>query len=188
MAAYFAALGAGYMLLELALLQRAILFLGEPVVAAALVFALFPLGSGIGSAMAPAALRRRAALPVFGAIAAGSRACRRRPVGRGSAALAAAPFAWRATLVAAPRVPLAWALGRPVPVGPARSSARARAGSPGPGASTASPRSRPPRRRRWCRSTTASRSRSPPAAPADVVALAVAWRWTRGGRAAGREP
>ena len=46
--AYFTALGLGYLLLEMAAFQRAILYLGHPVRSASLVFAVFLIGSGLG--------------------------------------------------------------------------------------------------------------------------------------------
>ncbi|MDZ7841226.1 MAG: hypothetical protein U5R46_10480 [Gammaproteobacteria bacterium] len=70
-AVYFSALGLGYMLLELAVFQRVIMFVGEPVVAAALVFTVFLIGSGLGSAGAPTTARPRDAARIFLAIAAG---------------------------------------------------------------------------------------------------------------------
>ena len=48
-AAYFTLLGLGYLLIEIAVLQRVILFTGQPVLAASIVFAIFLIGSGIGS-------------------------------------------------------------------------------------------------------------------------------------------
>jgi hypothetical protein len=46
---YFAALGAGFMLIEVALMQRFTLFLGNPVLAVATVLAALLAGSGLGS-------------------------------------------------------------------------------------------------------------------------------------------
>lgn len=50
---YFASLGLGFLVLELAVFQRSILFLVNPVVAAALVFAVFLIGAGLGSFKTP---------------------------------------------------------------------------------------------------------------------------------------
>ena len=46
---YFSGLGAGYMLLEIVLIQKFILVFGNPVYAAAFVISVMMLGSGIGS-------------------------------------------------------------------------------------------------------------------------------------------
>ena len=70
-AAYFILLGLGYLLIEIAVLQRVILFTGQPVLAASIVFAIFLIGSGVGSATAPEARTRRAALRMFAAIGMG---------------------------------------------------------------------------------------------------------------------
>lgn len=118
-AGYFTTLGLGYMLLELAVFQRAILYIGEPVLAASLVFAVFLGGSGIGSAMALTERSRVAVAGVYLPAAVGL-------------AVAAVGFwlpvtAWadaglpgRLMLVAGLSLPLAWALGRPFPWGLAR--------------------------------------------------------------------
>ena len=113
-AGYFTALGLGYMLLEMALFQRAILYLGEPVLAASLVFAVFLIGSGLGSASAPTTLGGRTIATLYATLAlgmllamAGLRAF--------SEALAVAPLALRMTLLTSLLLPLAWAMGRPFP-------------------------------------------------------------------------
>ena len=112
-AGYFAALGLGYILVELVIFQRLILYLGEPVLAAALVFATFLVGSGLGSAMAPERATRAARWAVYLAVA-------------GGLALALVPFAavrelsapalpLRLLALVALLLPLAWAMGRPFP-------------------------------------------------------------------------
>lgn len=111
---YFAALGIGYMFFEMALFQRAILFLGEPVLAASVVFAVFMAGSGLGALKTPAEASLPALSRIFGMIVLG-----------GVVAVAAL---WltdelltvdiaglRVALVGAAMLPLAWALGRPLP-------------------------------------------------------------------------
>lgn len=112
-AGYFTALGLGYMLLELALFQRLIIHLGEPVLTAAIVFAVFLIGSGVGSSMTPAAGSRQNLIRVFAAIGIGLLialipflAVER---------LSTPPFLARATLLAGLLFPLAWAMGRPFP-------------------------------------------------------------------------
>jgi hypothetical protein len=111
---YFAALGLGYMLLEFAIFQRSILFLGEPVLSASVVFAAFLIGSGAGSATAPRLCRRRTVVLVFAPL--------------GVAAMIAMAGLWGVTKTIMPlpllaRIaiivlfvgPLAFALGRPLP-------------------------------------------------------------------------
>src|SRR6202158_1728887 len=68
---YYTMLGLGYLLIEIAVLQRVILFTGTPVLAASIVFAIFLIGSGVGSAMAPEARTRRVVLHMFAVIAVG---------------------------------------------------------------------------------------------------------------------
>lgn len=113
-AGYFSMLGLGYMLLEMAVFQRTILFAGEPVLAASIVFAAFLLGSGMGSAMAPEARRRSALLKIFGGIAIGL-AIVAAAMFPAPDALLAPDFAVRIALLTACILPLAWALGRPFP-------------------------------------------------------------------------
>ncbi|MBB3188891.1 hypothetical protein [Halomonas cerina] len=112
-AGYFTALGLGYLLIELALFQRLILYLGEPVLAAALVFATFLIGSGVGSAMAPEtadlANRRR----VFAGLALGLVPALLTWLAVES--LSTPPFPLRALVLVAALLPLAWAMGRPFP-------------------------------------------------------------------------
>lgn len=111
LAGYFLALGLGFMLVEMAVFQRSVLYLERPLVAATVVFSVFLLGAGAGAAMPP---RRSAILRIFGALA--------------LAGVLAAAVLWLATdallhwpegvriaaLVAA-LAPLAWAMGRPFP-------------------------------------------------------------------------
>ncbi|GIW72113.1 MAG: hypothetical protein KatS3mg102_1655 [Planctomycetota bacterium] len=113
---YFTALGLGYLLLEMAALQRATLLCGHPVVAAAVVFATFLVGSGLGSLSAPRARSPGAARALLVPAAGG--------LGVAAAVLwGATPLMWRlgplgrgAVLVVA-LLPLAFALGRWLPWG-----------------------------------------------------------------------
>jgi hypothetical protein len=57
-AGYFLALGLGFLFLEIAFIQRCILFLGHPLYAVAVVLAGFLVFAGVGSALAPALDRR----------------------------------------------------------------------------------------------------------------------------------
>lgn len=113
-AVYFAGLGLGYMLLELVVFQRAILFLGEPVATASLVFAVFLVGSGIGSARAPTAAASGAVARVFLPIAAGLVLAwiTLWPL---AGVLLGFPWLPRAALLAAGLAPLTWAMGRAFP-------------------------------------------------------------------------
>lgn len=58
MAGYFLALGLGFLLIEIAYLQRFILFLGNPLYSVAVVLAGFLVFAGLGSALAPVLDRR----------------------------------------------------------------------------------------------------------------------------------
>lgn len=67
---YFVALGLGYILVEIALIQRFVLFLGHPTYALTVVVFLMLLASGTGSALSRRLLvRTRLVRPVLGAIA-----------------------------------------------------------------------------------------------------------------------
>ncbi|HEV2037084.1 MAG TPA: hypothetical protein VGQ96_00640, partial [Candidatus Eremiobacteraceae bacterium] len=113
-AAYFTMLGIGYLLIEIAVLQRVILFTGQPVLAASIVFAIFLIGSGVGSAMAPEARTRRAALLMFAAIGIGF-AIAATALWLATDVLLEPPMTPRLTLVIMLTLPLAWAMGRPFP-------------------------------------------------------------------------
>jgi len=121
-AAFFMALGFGYMLLELAFLQRGILFLGEPVTTAALVFAVFLVGSGLGSLRAPRGSRPRDVGSIFGAIGAALlfTTVVMWPLAGGVIALSTPA---RLGVLAAALLPLAWSLGRAFPWALSRLSA-----------------------------------------------------------------
>ncbi|MGC2323366.1 MAG: hypothetical protein WA463_12105 [Terriglobales bacterium] len=67
---YFVALGLGYILVEIALIQRFVLFLGHPTYALTVVVFLMLLSSGAGSALSRRLLAKtRLVRPVLGAIA-----------------------------------------------------------------------------------------------------------------------
>jgi hypothetical protein len=115
-AAYFGALGFAYMLMEMAVFQRAILFLGEPVLTASLVFAVFLLGSGLGSGSAPRAMRARSLVAIWA------------PLGLGFTLGVSGLWAFeevlirpgllaRMSILAVLLLPLAWAMGRAFPWG-----------------------------------------------------------------------
>ena len=113
-AGYFTMLGLGYLLIEIAVLQRVILFTGTPVLAASIVFAIFLIGSGVGSAMAPEARTRRVALRMFAVIAMGFLIAAT-ALWLATDVLLEPPMTLRLTLVIMLIVPLAWAMGRPFP-------------------------------------------------------------------------
>ena len=113
-AGYFTMLGLGYLLIEIAVLQRVILFTGTPVLAASIVFAIFLIGSGVGSAMAPEARTRRVVLHMFAVIAMGF------VIAAAALWLAAdillePPMTPRLMLIIMLSLPLAWTMGRPFP-------------------------------------------------------------------------
>jgi hypothetical protein len=112
-AVYFALLGLGYLLIEIAILQRATLFVGEPILAASVVIATFLAGSGIGSLMAPRT-GTLAVVRVFGAIGAAMTVVAA-SLWLATPALLQCPLALRIAIVAATLLPLAWSLGRPFP-------------------------------------------------------------------------
>lgn len=110
-AGYFLGLGLGFMLIELAVFQRAILFVERPVLAASLVFALFLVGAGIGSAMPP---RRHALRRIYGALGVGA-ALTIGGLWLASDWLLALPQGWRIAALGVVLLPLTWAMGRPFP-------------------------------------------------------------------------
>lgn len=129
--AYFLALGLAFLFIEIAFIQRLTLFLGDPVVAAAVVLAAFLAFAGAGAGLAPRLARR---LPGGGRVTAVEAA-----VGA-IAALALlyllilpAITAWLVTLPLALKgmlalvfvAPLAFVMGLPFPLGLARVSAAA---------------------------------------------------------------
>lgn len=113
-ALYFAGIGLGYMLVEIAVFQRTLLLTDQPVLAATVVFGIFLLGSGVGSSMAPEGRSRRALGRVFGPVLAGFALL------GGVLWLAAEVFLQptlgvRLASVVVLILPLAWAMGRPFP-------------------------------------------------------------------------
>ena len=113
-AGLFAALGVGFMFVEMAVFQRAILYLGEPVLAASLVFAVFMAGSGVGAAMPPRVAGRPALARIYGLVALGfALVIAGLWLGDGLLAIDAAPV--RALALIALMLPLTWALGRALP-------------------------------------------------------------------------
>lgn len=69
-AAYFASLGAGFMLVEIALVQRMHVVLGHPTYALVVVLASLLVATGVGSALSPRVAKSRRAVTVVAALAA----------------------------------------------------------------------------------------------------------------------
>ncbi len=130
-AAYFAALGVSFMLLEISLMQRVTLFLGSPVLAAVVVLATLLAAAGAGSLfVARRAAVRASPWPMIAAIAGliglyalGLPALLRAGLGLGDAA--------RVTLAVLLVAPLGVALGVPFPAALARLAARGGAAATG---------------------------------------------------------
>jgi hypothetical protein len=108
---WFLALGLGFMLVEMAIFQRAILFLERPVLAASVVFALFLVGAGIGSAMPP---RNDDPKRVFAALALGA-VLTLGVFWLTPGWLLALPEGLRIAAIGLALLPLTWAMGRPLP-------------------------------------------------------------------------
>jgi hypothetical protein len=124
-------LGVAFMLLEIALMQRVTLFLGSPVLAAAVVLATLLAAAGAGSLLVgPRAAEQASAWPMLGAVAAlvalyalGLPAVLRAGLALGVAA--------RIALAIALVVPLGLAVGVPFPAALARLAARGEGASTG---------------------------------------------------------
>ncbi len=114
---YFVAIGLGYILVEIAFVQRFVLFLGHPTYALTVVVFLMLLGSGVGSVVARRwladPLRVRVALVVV--IAATLLYLWLLP--RMLTALVGLPFAVKLLLSAAVLLPLGFVMGMPFPTG-----------------------------------------------------------------------
>jgi hypothetical protein len=124
--AYFAALGAGFMFVEIALMQKLVLFLGHPVYAVTVVLTSLLAFAGVGSLLAgrleavtPARIRRLAMF-VVGLVLLEALASDQllQP-------LLAWPFAARVAAAVVMLAPLGVALGMPFPLGIRVVSARA---------------------------------------------------------------
>jgi hypothetical protein len=118
--AFFAALGFGFMLLEMALLQRFVLFLAHPIYSASVVIASFLIFAGVGSATA---WMRAPFAPLVGVIAVGSLELVFLPKLFGVAL--AAPGVVKIALVVLAIAPLAFLMGMPFPLALRRVSDRA---------------------------------------------------------------
>jgi hypothetical protein len=120
---YFGLLGLAYMLLEISFIQRLVLFLGQPVYAAAVVLASFLMFAGLGSALAPRLASRFGRWLPFGGIALLA------PMAFAAQAwlwghAAEAPAGLRMLLAGALLAPPAFFMGMPFPLGLQRVSDR----------------------------------------------------------------
>ena len=125
--AYFAALGAGFMFVEIALMQKLVLFLGHPIYAVTVVLTSLLAFAGAGLPGAPA-VSRRSRRRASGSWRCSSWACccsRPWPAAELLPPLLAWPFAARVAAAVALLAPLALALGMPFPLGIRLVSARA---------------------------------------------------------------
>ncbi len=123
---YFAALGAGFMFVEIALMQKFVLFLGHPIYAVTVVLTSLLAFAGVGSlvagrfeAVTPARIRVLAMFVVGLVVLEALASSRLLPP------LLAWPFAARVAAAVALLAPLAVALGMPFPLGIRIVSARA---------------------------------------------------------------
>ena len=115
---YFGALGVGFIFAEMALVQRVLLFLGQPVYALAVVLASLLAFTGIGSALAGRAAEAPGrALPwvLLGAIGMVIVTAALAPVAFSMAL--GLPLVWRVSLAVFLVAPLGIALGMPFPTG-----------------------------------------------------------------------
>jgi hypothetical protein len=116
---YFLALGLGFLMVEIALIQHLTIVLGNPVNAVALVLAAMLVFAGLGSGLADRLERRwprRAIGAAILAVAVLAMVDLAIVVWLRSA-LFALPWAWRAVLAVALIAPLALAMGMPFPLG-----------------------------------------------------------------------
>lgn len=113
---YFGAIGMGFLLLEMAVFQRCLLYITDPVAAASLVIGAFLIGAGAGSLSAPPASASNAPRRVFLPIALAT-ALAFTILFSGKGPLLALPKWGRLILIVFSILPLAWSLGRAFPWG-----------------------------------------------------------------------
>jgi hypothetical protein len=124
-AAFFAAIGAGYFGIEIALIQRFGLFLGHPNYALSVVLATLLVASGIGAAASERLLRALRRMPHVAYSVAGVLLLERLTLLPRLPSLVGLPFAARTLLVAASLLPIGLLLGAFLPIGLARLRASA---------------------------------------------------------------
>jgi hypothetical protein len=117
--AYFAALGLAYLLVEVAVMQKFILYLGHPTYALAIVLFTFLITSGLGAATTElvagqhAARRLRVVTPLLAFYAAVFIVISPRLFHE----TLAYPLLWRAAISVGVLAPLGWLMGMPFPLG-----------------------------------------------------------------------
>jgi hypothetical protein len=116
-AVYFASLGAGFMLTEVALVQRLHVVLGHPTYALVVVLAGLLVATGVGSALSPRVVRSRRAVTAAASTAAVMLAAVSFVVGRVAHATLEAPFALRIAWCGACAASLGVVLGMLFPSG-----------------------------------------------------------------------
>jgi hypothetical protein len=114
---YFIAIGLGYILVEIAFIQRFVLFLGHPTYALTVVIFLLMLSSGAGSLMSRRWILRTelARIPLMLAVLVLLAYCFFLP--HALAALVGIKFAWRLAISAVMLAPLGFIMGMPFPIG-----------------------------------------------------------------------
>lgn len=110
---YFACIGAGYILIEVALIQKFVLFLGHPVYALTVVIFSMLLSSGLGSYCS----RRTSLAPRMPGVAAGLVALLAAGITPLLAAGVGWPLWWKVAVTVALIGPLGFAMGMPFPTG-----------------------------------------------------------------------
>ena len=113
---YFSALGLGFLLLEMAVYQRSILFIGTPVLTASLVFSVFLVGAGLGSLSSAARRYHDNPFIIFFSILVSATLVMAFLVA-GEPVLWALPMALRPVVMSGVLFPLAWSLGKAFPWG-----------------------------------------------------------------------
>lgn len=113
---YFAALGLGFLILEMVVFQRSLLYLPNSIVAATVVFTVFLIGAGIGSITTPRANQPRAHKSIFIPILLAAVLAYAALYPCKNLLLKSSPV-MLAVLVACIIAPLAWSLGRAFPWG-----------------------------------------------------------------------
>lgn len=122
--AYFAAIGVGFLALELVLIQRFVLFLGYPTYALSVVLCVLLVSSGIGSVLSERARDVDRALSVALALATASIAVAAVALGPLLAGAMSLPFAIRVALAMIVLCPIGIVLGTAMPLGLHRFASR----------------------------------------------------------------
>jgi len=113
---YFSMLGLAFMLIELVVLKRVMLLIEPPVLAAAVIFATFMIGAGLGAAMPGRKQGSEASVRIFGALLPGGLIMLAGLWLAADRLLHLEPLP-RIVLVCMSVLPLAWSMGRPFPWG-----------------------------------------------------------------------